>query len=51
MVFRKQDFNVHNVDVEKVVQLVFTLFKLIQATKNLLMEKILKATNNFNTFT
>ena len=51
MVFLKPDFNVHNVDVEKVVQLVFTLFKLIQATENLLMEKILKATNNFNTFT
>ena len=50
MVFLKPDFNVHNVDVEKVVQLVSTLFKLTSATENLLTTKILKATNNFNIF-
>ena len=51
MVFLKPDFSVHNVDVEKMVQLVCTLFKRILATENLLMGKILKATNNFYTFT
>ena len=51
MVFLKPDFSVHNVVVEKMVQLVSTAFKLIRATGNLLMGKILKATNNFIIFT
>ena len=50
MVFGNLDFNAHNVAVELVVQLTSTMFTLIQATENLVMEAILKIVNNFNLF-